>query len=134
MALEGGYDIPAICDATEHTIRALLGDELQPISDEELNRKPCQAAIDTLRKTIDIQVPSAGRHKGWVRDTSTVRDVTGWDKGWVREGTAQEGDGEGEAGAGKGDVTEQSTVSGRRMLKGNCLPSQHVILSEIVVL
>ncbi|XP_043229076.1 histone deacetylase 4-like isoform X5 [Amphibalanus amphitrite] len=57
MALEGGYDIPAICDATEHTIRALLGDDLQPISDEELNRKPCQAAIDTLRKTIDIQVP-----------------------------------------------------------------------------
>ena len=61
MALEGGYDIPAICDATEHTIRALLGDELQPISEEELNRKPCQAAVDTLRKTIDIQVTAADR-------------------------------------------------------------------------
>ncbi|XP_037075472.1 histone deacetylase 4-like [Pollicipes pollicipes] len=57
LALEGGYEISAICDATEQTMRALLSDEVQPISDEELSRKPCQAAIATLQKTIAIQVP-----------------------------------------------------------------------------
>lgn len=29
LSLEGGYDLPAICDATELCIKALLGDEVQ---------------------------------------------------------------------------------------------------------
>lgn len=28
LALEGGYDLPSICDATELCIKALLGDEV----------------------------------------------------------------------------------------------------------
>ena len=28
MALEGGYDLPSICDSSEMCIQALLGDEV----------------------------------------------------------------------------------------------------------
>ncbi|KAK9501749.1 hypothetical protein O3M35_012421 [Rhynocoris fuscipes] len=56
LSLEGGYDLPAICDSAEECVRALLGDDPSPISDEELNRPPNQNAIDTLQKTIAIQL------------------------------------------------------------------------------
>lgn len=56
LALEGGYDLPAICDSAQECVRALLGDPLSPIAESELNRPPCQNAIDTLQKTIAIQV------------------------------------------------------------------------------
>lgn len=56
MALEGGYDLPAICDASHECVRALLGDEPVPIRQEELARRPCQNAIDSLHKVISIQV------------------------------------------------------------------------------
>ncbi|CRK87517.1 CLUMA_CG001318, isoform A [Clunio marinus] len=56
LALEGGYDLPAICDSVQECVRALLGDESAPISDEELSRPPCPSAIETLQKTIAIQM------------------------------------------------------------------------------
>ncbi|XP_018353429.1 PREDICTED: histone deacetylase 4 isoform X4 [Trachymyrmex septentrionalis] len=56
LALEGGYDLAAICDSAQECVRALLGDELSPLRDEELTRIPCQNAIDTLQKTIAIQM------------------------------------------------------------------------------
>lgn len=56
LALEGGYDLAAICDSAQECVRALLGDEPSPLRDEELTRIPCQNAIDTLQKTIAIQV------------------------------------------------------------------------------
>lgn len=56
LALEGGYDLPAICDSAQECVRALLGDPLSAIAEGELNRPPCQNAIDTLQKTIAIQV------------------------------------------------------------------------------
>ncbi|XP_073970924.1 histone deacetylase 4 isoform X4 [Rhodnius prolixus] len=56
LSLEGGYDLPAICDSAEECVRALLGDDPSPISEEELNRPPNQNAIDTLQKTIAIQL------------------------------------------------------------------------------
>lgn len=56
LALEGGYDLTAICDSAQECVRALLGDEPSPLRDEELTRIPCQNAIDTLQKTIAIQV------------------------------------------------------------------------------
>ena len=58
MTLEGGYDLPSICDASHECVRALLGDDLTPIRPEELDRRPCQNAIETLRKSIAIQVIS----------------------------------------------------------------------------
>lgn len=56
LALEGGYDLPAICDSAQECVKALLGDDPAPISEAELSRQPCQNAIDTLQKTIAIQV------------------------------------------------------------------------------
>ncbi|XP_055523207.1 histone deacetylase 4 isoform X5 [Wyeomyia smithii] len=56
LALEGGYDLPAICDSAQECVRALLGDELSPIAAAELSRPPCQSAIETLQKTIAIQM------------------------------------------------------------------------------
>lgn len=56
LALEGGYDLPAICDSVQECVRALLSDEPAPIADEELSRPPCQSAIETLQKTIAIQM------------------------------------------------------------------------------
>ncbi|XP_025162173.1 histone deacetylase 5 isoform X11 [Harpegnathos saltator] len=56
LALEGGYDLAAICDSAQECVRALLGDEPSPLRDDELTRIPCQNAIDTLQKTIAIQM------------------------------------------------------------------------------
>lgn len=56
LALEGGYDLPAICDSAQECVKALLGDELTPISEIEFSRVPAKNAIDTLQKTIAIQV------------------------------------------------------------------------------
>lgn len=56
LALEGGYDLPAICDSAQECVRALLNDDLAPIAELELARSPCENAIDTLQKTIAIQV------------------------------------------------------------------------------
>ncbi|XP_054731437.1 histone deacetylase 4 isoform X3 [Anastrepha obliqua] len=56
LALEGGYDLPAICDSAQECVRALLGDPLSAIAESEINRQPCQNAIDTLQKTIAIQL------------------------------------------------------------------------------
>ncbi|XP_066998225.2 histone deacetylase 4 isoform X3 [Anabrus simplex] len=56
LSLEGGYDLPSICDSAQECVRALLGDEPSPIREEELRRPPCQNAIDTLQKTIAIQL------------------------------------------------------------------------------
>ncbi|XP_052126046.1 histone deacetylase 4 isoform X7 [Frankliniella occidentalis] len=55
LALEGGYDLPAICDSAQECVRALLGDDTMPVREDELRREPCQNAIDTLQKTIAIQ-------------------------------------------------------------------------------
>ncbi|XKL65443.1 hypothetical protein PGB90_008863 [Kerria lacca] len=56
LSLEGGYDLPAICDCSEECVRALLDGNSSPVSEEELRRQPCQNAIDTLQKTIAIQL------------------------------------------------------------------------------
>lgn len=48
--------MPSICDAAQECVRALLGDEPTQISEEELLRPPCQAAVDTMQKTIAIQL------------------------------------------------------------------------------
>jgi len=58
LALEGGYDLPAICDSAQECVRALLGDDTAPIADTELSRLPCENAIETLQKTMAIQVCS----------------------------------------------------------------------------
>ncbi|XP_023012143.1 histone deacetylase 4 [Leptinotarsa decemlineata] len=54
LALEGGYDLPSICDSAEECVRVLLGDQPSPISPIELSRVPCPNAILTMQKVIAI--------------------------------------------------------------------------------
>ncbi|XP_052246440.1 histone deacetylase 4-like isoform X2 [Dreissena polymorpha] len=55
LALEGGYEMGAICDAVEMCVKALQGMEIPGIRQEELCRAPCKSAVETLENTIRIQ-------------------------------------------------------------------------------
>lgn len=55
LTLEGGYDLPAICDSAEECVRVLLGDPPSPIAHGELARPPCANAVAALQKVVAIQ-------------------------------------------------------------------------------
>uniref|UniRef100_G3UF87 Histone deacetylase n=1 Tax=Loxodonta africana TaxID=9785 RepID=G3UF87_LOXAF len=55
LALEGGHDLTAICDASEACVSALLSVELQPLDEAVLQQKPNVNAVTTLEKVIEIQ-------------------------------------------------------------------------------
>nr|XP_014341720.1 PREDICTED: histone deacetylase 5 [Latimeria chalumnae] len=55
LALEGGHDLTAICDASEACVSALLGNELDSLSQSLLQQKPNHNAIASLEKVIEIQ-------------------------------------------------------------------------------
>uniref|UniRef100_A0A8C7WIH2 Histone deacetylase n=1 Tax=Oncorhynchus mykiss TaxID=8022 RepID=A0A8C7WIH2_ONCMY len=55
LALEGGHDLTAICDASESCVAALLGDELDPLPQVVLQQKPCPKAAASLERVIEIQ-------------------------------------------------------------------------------
>ncbi|XP_056309344.1 histone deacetylase 5 isoform X3 [Danio aesculapii] len=55
LALEGGHDLTAICDASESCVEALLGDELNPLPLTVLQQKPCPKATASLERVIEIQ-------------------------------------------------------------------------------
>ncbi|XP_055050480.2 histone deacetylase 5 isoform X3 [Misgurnus anguillicaudatus] len=55
LALEGGHDLTAICDASESCVAALLGDELDALPLTVLQQKPCPKATASLEKVIEIQ-------------------------------------------------------------------------------
>uniref|UniRef100_A0A672SGS4 Histone deacetylase n=1 Tax=Sinocyclocheilus grahami TaxID=75366 RepID=A0A672SGS4_SINGR len=55
LALEGGHDLTAICDASESCVAALLGDELDPLPLAVLQQKPCPKATASLERVIEIQ-------------------------------------------------------------------------------
>lgn len=55
LALEGGYDLPSICDSAEECVRVLLGDTPSPICQSELSRAPCHNAVMSLQEAIQVQ-------------------------------------------------------------------------------
>ncbi|KAK2160951.1 hypothetical protein LSH36_124g03018 [Paralvinella palmiformis] len=55
LVLEGGYILPALCDTAETCLRALLHMEVESISESELQRQPCKAALETMETTIKCQ-------------------------------------------------------------------------------
>ena len=55
LVLEGGYDLPSICDASEICVGALLGDEIKPMREEEMRRPPHETAIEALQTTLKCQ-------------------------------------------------------------------------------
>ncbi|XP_077185409.1 histone deacetylase 7 isoform X3 [Paroedura picta] len=55
LALEGGHDLTAICDASEVCVSALLGNELEPLPEETLQQKPNANAVRSLENVIQVQ-------------------------------------------------------------------------------
>ncbi|KAJ8345478.1 hypothetical protein SKAU_G00296710, partial [Synaphobranchus kaupii] len=55
LALEGGHDLTAICDASESCVSALLGEELDPLPEAILKQRPCPKAAASLERVIEIQ-------------------------------------------------------------------------------
>ena len=55
LVLEGGYDLPSICDASEICVGALLGDDIKPIREEEMRRPPHESAMEAMQTTIKCQ-------------------------------------------------------------------------------
>ncbi|KAF4077826.1 hypothetical protein AMELA_G00192550 [Ameiurus melas] len=69
LALEGGHDLTAICDASESCVSALLGLE-DPLPDEVLNQKPNANAVQSLQKVLHIQ------SEYWPRVRETMLSVS----------------------------------------------------------
>ncbi|KAM8946051.1 histone deacetylase 5 [Pelodytes ibericus] len=55
LALEGGHDLTAICDASEACVSALLGMEPAPLDSSVLQQRPSDNALATLERVITIQ-------------------------------------------------------------------------------
>ncbi|KAM6986216.1 histone deacetylase 4 [Aplochiton taeniatus] len=53
LALEGGHDLTAICDASEACVSALLGIELEPLPDEVLQQRPNPNAVRSMEKVLE---------------------------------------------------------------------------------
>ncbi|XP_036991427.2 histone deacetylase 7 isoform X4 [Artibeus jamaicensis] len=54
LALEGGHDLTAICDASEACVAALLGNKVDPLSEEAWKQKPNLNAIRSLEAVIRV--------------------------------------------------------------------------------
>ncbi|XP_006865396.1 PREDICTED: histone deacetylase 7 isoform X2 [Chrysochloris asiatica] len=54
LALEGGHDLTAICDASEACVAALLGKKVEPLSQEGWKQKPNLNAIRSLEAVIRV--------------------------------------------------------------------------------
>ncbi|XP_062485980.1 histone deacetylase 7 isoform X5 [Pezoporus occidentalis] len=55
LALEGGHDLTAICDASEACVSALLGNELDPLPEESMRQKPNPNAVRSLEAVLQVQ-------------------------------------------------------------------------------
>uniref|UniRef100_A0AAZ3RG06 Histone deacetylase n=1 Tax=Oncorhynchus tshawytscha TaxID=74940 RepID=A0AAZ3RG06_ONCTS len=53
LALEGGHDLMAICDASEACVSALLGNQLDPLPQTLLEQRPNQNAVCSIEKVIE---------------------------------------------------------------------------------
>uniref|UniRef100_A0A673KDR7 Histone deacetylase n=1 Tax=Sinocyclocheilus rhinocerous TaxID=307959 RepID=A0A673KDR7_9TELE len=53
LALEGGHDLRAICDASEACVSALLGIELEPLSADVLKQRPNENAVSSIEKVLE---------------------------------------------------------------------------------
>ncbi|XP_056109910.1 histone deacetylase 4 isoform X2 [Rhinichthys klamathensis goyatoka] len=55
LVLEGGYDLISLCDASQACVSALVGNEPEPLAEEELQRIPCANAIESLETVLRAQ-------------------------------------------------------------------------------
>ncbi|KAH7728092.1 CRE-HDA-4 protein [Aphelenchoides avenae] len=56
LALEGGYDLPSICDSAEECVKALCSDggDISRLSSEVLEKVPNMSAQETIQKVIAV--------------------------------------------------------------------------------
>uniref|UniRef100_A0A672KGW4 Histone deacetylase 7b n=1 Tax=Sinocyclocheilus grahami TaxID=75366 RepID=A0A672KGW4_SINGR len=55
LVLEGGYNLTSLCDALQACVSALMGNEPEPLDEEELVRKPCINAVESLKTVLHVQ-------------------------------------------------------------------------------
>ena len=55
LVLEGGYDLPSLCDCSEMCINALMDKQIPSFSNETLDAIPNNPAIQTLEQVIKVQ-------------------------------------------------------------------------------
>ncbi|XP_029682575.1 histone deacetylase 7-like isoform X4 [Takifugu rubripes] len=72
LALEGGHDLKAICDASEACVSALLGMEVEPLSSSTLEQKPCENAVKSLQSVIQVH----GEYWQSVEDSADTVDLS----------------------------------------------------------
>uniref|UniRef100_UPI003AB09223 histone deacetylase 7-like n=1 Tax=Centroberyx gerrardi TaxID=166262 RepID=UPI003AB09223 len=72
LALEGGHDLTAICDASEACVSALLGKEVEPLSQSVLDQKPCANAVVSLQRVVQIQ----GEYWQSVKSLAATEDLS----------------------------------------------------------
>ncbi|KAL4655619.1 histone deacetylase 7-like isoform X1 [Arapaima gigas] len=54
LVLEGGYDLTAICDASEACVSALLGVEVQPLPEDVLQQVPSANGVRSLQRVLQV--------------------------------------------------------------------------------
>ncbi|CAF90557.1 unnamed protein product, partial [Tetraodon nigroviridis] len=72
LALEGGHDLEAICEASEACVSALLGMEVEPLSQSTLEQKPCGNAVKSLQSVIQVH----GEYWQSVKDSADTVDLS----------------------------------------------------------
>uniref|UniRef100_A0A671XIX5 histone deacetylase n=1 Tax=Sparus aurata TaxID=8175 RepID=A0A671XIX5_SPAAU len=68
LALEGGHDLTAICDASEACVAALLGQELDPLPKAVLEQRPNANAVRSLEKVLETHsefIFTSCKKKNW---------------------------------------------------------------------
>ncbi|XP_054998100.1 histone deacetylase 7 isoform X1 [Sorex araneus] len=80
LALEGGHDLTAICDASEACVAALLGNKVDPRSEEGWRQKPNLNAIRSLEAVIRVH------SKYW----GCMQHLASCPESWVPEASAEE--------------------------------------------
>ena len=55
-SLTRSYDLTAVCDSSQSCLQTLLEDDHVPqIDEQDLARRPCNSAVDSLRRVLAIQ-------------------------------------------------------------------------------
>nr|CAH7737049.1 unnamed protein product [Callosobruchus chinensis] len=73
LALEGGYDLPSICDSAEECVRVLLGEAPSPLSGGEAGRVPAPNAVRAMRAVVQAH----RRHWPCLVDAA-ANSLAGW--------------------------------------------------------
>ncbi|CAH1966571.1 unnamed protein product [Acanthoscelides obtectus] len=73
LALEGGYDLPSICDSAEECVRVLLGEAPTPLTSGEAARVPAPNAVRAMRAVVQAH----RRHWPCLVDAAAT-SLAGW--------------------------------------------------------